>query len=51
MKPRQLGLSRVPRSSSRIGDGSLRFRTRIISSGVIPLAVTLAMKAPALVPT
>ena len=36
---------------SRIGEGSSRLRTRIISSGVTPLAIRLATKAPALVPT
>ena len=50
MKPRQFGPSRVPRSARGSARGAL-FSTRIISSGVIPLAVTLAMKEPALVPT
>ncbi len=36
---------------SRSGDGSSRFSTRIISSGVIPFATMLATNAPALVPT
>jgi hypothetical protein len=34
-----------------IGEGSALFRTRIISSGVTPLAVMLATNEPALVPT
>jgi hypothetical protein len=34
-----------------MGEGSALLRTRIISSGVMPLAVMLATKEPALVPT
>ena len=36
---------------SGIGERRSLFSTRIISSGVTPLAVRLAMKEPALVPT
>ena len=36
---------------SRIGDGRSRLRTRIISSGVTPLATRLETNEPALVPT
>ena len=41
----------VPRSGSLSGDGSCLLSTRIISSGVTPLASMLATKEPALVPT
>ena len=36
---------------SRNGVGTCRLTTRIISSGVMPLAAIEATKAPALVPT
>jgi hypothetical protein len=39
------------RSMSLSGDGRFLFRTRIISSGVTPLATAAATKDPALVPT
>ena len=50
-KSTTLGLSSVPRSMSRKGVGTCRLTTRIISSGVMPLAAIEATKAPALVPT
>jgi hypothetical protein len=46
-----LGRSSVPTSMSRKGVGTWRLTTRIISSGVMPLAAIEATKAPALVPT
>jgi hypothetical protein len=46
-----LSRSSVPTSMSRSGDGTLRLTTRIISSGVTPLAAIAATNAPALVPT
>ncbi len=46
-----LGLSRVPRSMSRNGVGTCWLTTRIISSGVMPLAAIEATNDPALVPT
>ena len=47
----KLGRSSVPTSMSRKGVGTCRLTTRIISSGVMPLAAIEATKAPALVPT
>jgi hypothetical protein len=47
----RFGRSSVPTSMSRNGVGTWRLTTRIISSGVIPLAAIEAMNAPALVPT
>jgi hypothetical protein len=47
----RLGRSSVPMSMSRKGLGTSRLTTRIISSGVTPLAAIEATKAPALVPT
>ena len=41
----------VPRSTSRNGVGTCWFTTRIISSGVTPLATSELTKLPALVPT
>jgi len=41
----------VERSMSRKGVGTWRLTTRIISSGVMPLAASDATKEPALVPT
>ena len=41
----------VPRSTSRNGVGTCWFTTRIISSGVTPLATSEATNDPALVPT
>src|SRR3954452_1414368 len=49
--PTTLGRRSVPRSISRKGVGTWRSRTRIISSGVIPLAAIAATKEPAEVPT
>ena len=48
---RSSGRSSVPTSMSRKGVGTWRLTTRIISSGVMPLAAIEATKAPALVPT
>ena len=45
------GRSRVPRSTSRNGVGTCWLTTRIISSGVMPLAAIDATNEPALVPT
>jgi hypothetical protein len=50
-KSTKLGRRRVPTSMSRNGVGTCRLTTRIISSGVMPLAAIEATKAPALVPT
>ena len=47
----RLGRSRSPRSMSRNGWGASLVATRIISSGVTPLAQSAAMNAPAEVPT
>ena len=47
----RFGRSRVPTSTSRNGVGTCWLTTRIISSGVMPLAVMAAMNEPALVPT
>ena len=47
----RLGRSSVPTSMSRKGVGACWLTTRIISSGVMPLAAIEATKAPALVPT
>ena len=41
----------VPRSTSANGVGTCWLTTRIISSGVTPLAVSAARNEPALVPT
>ena len=46
-----LGRMSEPRSTSRNGVGTCWLTTRIISSGVTPLAARLATKEPALVPT
>src|SRR3954451_11153728 len=48
---KRLGRSSVPTSMSRNGVGTCWLTTRIISSGVTPLAASAATKAPALVPT
>jgi hypothetical protein len=45
------GRSSVPRSMSRNGVGTCWLTTRIISSGVTPLAVSEATNEPADVPT
>ena len=46
-----LGRSSVPTSTSLNGVGPWRLTTRIISSGVTPLAARAATNDPALVPT
>ena len=46
-----LGRIRVSRSTSAKGVGTCWLTTRIISSGVTPLAVSAARNDPALVPT
>jgi hypothetical protein len=46
-----LGRISVSRSTSANGVGTCWLTTRIISSGVTPLAVRAARKEPALVPT
>src|SRR3954452_12328592 len=48
---RRFGRSRVPRSMSRNGVGTCWLTTRIISSGVTPLAASEATKETAEVPT
>ena len=47
----RLGRSSVPRSMSRNGVGTCWLTTRIISSGVTPLAASEATNEPADVPT
>jgi hypothetical protein len=47
----RLGRSRWPRLTSRKAEGAWRLTTRIISSGVTPLAASAATREPALVPT
>ena len=51
MNSRKFGRSSVPRSMSRNGVGTCWLTTRIISSGVMPLAASAATNEPALVPT
>ena len=47
----KLGRRSWSRLTSRNGEGAWRLTTRIISSGVIPLAARAATNEPALVPT